>query len=110
MSDRIEDKSINQNDFAESRYIYDVKLIDESVEVSGARTELERQQAIFAMNNIDKPLVISGQLGACDFLKYIEQELKDKCLWRVEYSLGYQSFPEPCPESPEQIKCKNERY
>lgn len=50
MSDRIEDKSINQNDFAESRYIYDVKLIDESVEVSGARTELERQQAIFAMN------------------------------------------------------------
>lgn len=66
--------------------------------------------AIFAMNNIDKPLVISGQLGACDFLKYIEQELKDKCLWRVEYSLGYQSFPEPCSESPEQIKCKNERY
>ncbi|WP_316675345.1 hypothetical protein [uncultured Tolumonas sp.] len=50
MNDRIEDRIINQNDFAESCYIYDIELIDESVEVSGARTELERQQAIFTMN------------------------------------------------------------
>lgn len=49
MSDRIEDKASTKM-ILQSRYIYDVKLIDESVEVSGARTELERQQAIFAMN------------------------------------------------------------
>ena len=43
--------------------------------------------AIFAMNNIDKPLVISGQLGACDFLKYIEQSKSKNDDLHIIYSL-----------------------
>ena len=54
--------------------------------------------AKFALNNIDKPLVISAQLNAPDFLKFIKQELRDKSLWRVEYSLGYKTYPEDCKE------------
>nr|DAW84487.1 MAG TPA: hypothetical protein [Caudoviricetes sp.] len=54
--------------------------------------------AKFALNNIDKPLVISAQLNATDFLKFMRQELRDKSLWRVEYSLGYKTYPEDCKE------------
>lgn len=66
--------------------------------------------ATFAMNNIDKPLVISAQLEGEKFLKYMEQELLSKSLWTVEYFLGYQTLPEFCTETPEQKKCNNERY
>lgn len=54
--------------------------------------------AKFALNNIDKPLVISAQLDASNFLKYIREELRAKSLWRVEYSLGYKTYPEDCKE------------
>lgn len=66
-------------------------------------------QAIFAMNNIDKPLVISAQLEGEKFLKFIKQELLSKSLWKTEYFLGYQTFPEPCANS-KQTECNNERY
>lgn len=55
--------------------------------------------AKFALNNIDKPLVISAQLNATDFLKFMKEELRTKSLWRVEYSLGYKTYPEDCKDA-----------
>lgn len=57
-------------------------------------------QVKFDMNNSDKPLVIAAQVDAEQFLKYIEQEIKSRSLWKVEYSLGYQSFPDSCDDKP----------
>ena len=55
--------------------------------------------AKFALNNIDKPLVISAQLNATDSLKFMKEELRTKSLWRVEYSLGYKTYPEDCKDA-----------
>nr|DAH34258.1 MAG TPA: hypothetical protein [Caudoviricetes sp.] len=55
--------------------------------------------AKFALNNIDKPLVISAQLNATEFLKFMKEELRTKSLWRVEYSLGYKTYPENCKDA-----------
>lgn len=55
--------------------------------------------AKFALNNIDKPLVISAQLNATDFLKFMKEELRTKSLWRIEYSLGYKTYPEDCKDA-----------
>lgn len=55
--------------------------------------------AKFALNNIDKPLVISAQLNATEFLKFMKEELRTKSLWRVEYSLGYKTYPEDCKDA-----------
>ena len=55
--------------------------------------------AKFALNNIDKPLVISAQLNATDFLKFMKEELRTKSLWRVEYSLGYKTYREDCKDA-----------
>lgn len=49
-------------------------------------------QVILGLNNIDKPLTISADLEDDDFLKFFEQELRDRHLHYSHYSEGYRVY------------------
>ena len=52
-------------------------------------------KAVIDLDNPDKPMIqLSADLEAEDFLKYIEQELIERQLQRVQFFKGIKKYPE----------------
>lgn len=55
------------------------------------------------MNNDDKPINISAQLDAENFIKFFKQEIRDRSWNHVKWFLGYKMYPDN--GSPINSKC-----
>lgn len=53
-------------------------------------------QVKLGMNNVDKPIVITAQLGDEDFLKFFKEEIRLRGLNTVKYFLGVKTYPDNC--------------
>lgn len=52
---------------------------------------------LFGLNNDDRPIAISADLPDKKFLKFIEQELRDRDWDCIHWFTGYQTLDSGCP-------------
>lgn len=65
-------------------------------ELNITRIKPNGYKVVFGLNVPERPLTIMAQLNMCDFIKFMQQEIKDRRLDFVKFFTGVQNYPEQC--------------